>query len=185
MGKKIKNPVEGYSAVSISHFSDCHVVIISSLMNFSSLSALLESTERACEVAKQTLVLFRDVVYSHHTEEELDLFPAALACAAQGEEFGWVKSSVERLTLEHRQLESSWAAMEPELEKIANGLAGDLDASAVAAIVLDYGAHAAFEEREFLPRCRHMLGRRSNTDQMAALDLSLRIQLPPSVGQSN
>jgi len=182
VGKKTKLPDEHRSATFIPNFSKCHAAIISNLMLFSSLPTLLESTEQAREVAEQILGFFRNVIYPHHTEEELDLFAAALACATPGDEWAWVKSSVERLTLEHRQVESSWAKIEPELEKIANGLAGNLDASTVEAIVLDYGVHAAFEETEFLPLCRSMLDRGGDANQMAALDLSLRMQLPSAAG---
>jgi hemerythrin-like domain-containing protein len=183
VGKSNKLSTGQGSAVPITNFSNCHVVIISNLMNFSSLPTLLASPEQARQVAKQTLAFFRNVIYLHHTEEELDLFPAALACAVPGEELEWVKSSVERLTREHRQVESSWLRMENEVEKIAHGVAGDLDASALEALVLDYGAHAAFEEKEFLPLCRSMLNRGNGANQMTALDLSLQLQLPPLLAE--
>jgi len=182
VGKKIKHSNEHRSAAFIPNFSNCHVAIISNLMLFSSLPTLLESTEQAREVAEQILGFFRNVIYPHHTEEELDLFPAALACATPGDEWAWVKSSVERLTLEHRQVESSWTKIQPELETIANGLTGNLDAATIEAIVLDYGAHAAFEETEFLPLCRSMLSRGGDANKMAALHLSLHMQLPSAVG---
>lgn len=159
MGKKTNLPAEHYSAASIAKFSECHVVIISNLMNFSSLPMLLQSTAHSREVAEQTLKFFRHVVYLHHTEEELELFPAAMAGAARGEELQWIKTSVERLTREHRQVESMWEELEPDLSKIAQGQGTNPDVSLIEAIVLDYGAHAAFEEAEFLPRCRTILDR--------------------------
>lgn len=161
--------------VSIVDFSQCHAAIISYLMVFCGLPALLERAllEPNMPVrtaAEEALHFFRAIVFKHHAEEERDLFPAVLAAAAQGEELEWVRSIVERLTREHREVEAMWATLEPELKKIAKGQRADLDASVVEALVLDYGAHAAFEEAQFLPRCCTILGRGGNRTR--SLDLS-------------
>lgn len=163
-------------STSIADFSQCHAGIISHLMEFNGLPLLLDSVERASAAAAHTLRFFRDVVLGHHAAEEDSLFPAVLACAAQGDEREQVQALVTRLTQEHRQLEALWMTMEPMLMAIAAGETAALDAAAVEALVLDYGAHAAAEEADFLPLCRTLLER--NGHALAGTDLSHH--LPPA-----
>lgn len=174
-------PVEERGDAPITNFSQCHVGILSHLKAFGGLPALLEPAARARKIAEETLGFFEDVVLEHHAEEERELFPAVLASAVKGEEVERVQFIVDRLTREHRQVESTWKKLKPHVKKIAKGESADLDTSAVEALVRDYGAHAAFEEAEFLPLCRTILGRNSN--HMAALGLSLHMRhVPPAVG---
>lgn len=181
MGTMTKTPTAESGDAPITNFSQCHVGILSHLQAFGGLPALLEPAARARKIAEETLSFFQDVVYEHHAEEEKELFPAVLASAAPGDELEWVRSMVDRLTLQHRQVESTWTQLKPQVKKIAKGDTADLDTSAVVALVRDYGAHAAFEEAEFLPLCRTILGRNSN--HMEALGLSLHMRhLPPAVG---
>lgn len=180
MDTTTNTPVEERDDAPITGFSQCHVGILSHLKVFGGLPALLAPAARARKIAEETLGFFQDVVLEHHAEEERELFPAVLASAAQGDELARIKSLVERLTREHRQVESTWAKLKPQVKKIARGETADLDTSAVEALVRDYGAHAAFEEAEFLPLCHTILGRNSN--HMAALGLSLHMRhLPPAV----
>lgn len=181
MGTTTSTPVEERGDAPITSFSQCHVGILSHLKAFGDLPALLEPAARARKIAEETLSFFQDVVLEHHAEEERELFPAVLASAAPGDELQRVKSIVDRLTREHRQVESTWAKLKPHVKKIAKGETAELDTSAVEVLVRDYGAHAAFEEAEFLPLCRTILGRNSN--HMAALGLSLHMRhVPPAVG---
>lgn len=145
--------------VTITDFSQCHARIIAQLMKFCSLPSLMDQPAAARMLALETLRFFRTAVLKHHAEEERELFPAVLAQATPGREREGVQSLVERLTQEHRLLELRWSQMEPTLTKIAQGEAFDLDAALVETLVLDYGAHAAFEEAEFLPLCQAILGR--------------------------
>ena len=140
-------------------FAQCHASIISHLMKFSSLPHLLEPSVQARAVASETVKFFHAVIYEHHSEEEWELFPLVLKYAEPGEEHDWVRSMIERLTLEHRQVETLWAKMEPDLMRIADGHAANLDLGAVQSLVLDYGAHAAFEESDFLPLSKSILAR--------------------------
>lgn len=181
MGTTTNTPGEARDNAPIASFSQCHVGILSHLQAFGGLPALLEPAARARQIAEETLSFFQDVVLEHHAEEERELFPAVLASATQGDELARVKSIVQRLTQEHRQVESTWKSLKPHVKKIARGETADLDTSAVAALVRDYGAHADFEEAEFLPLCQAILGRNSN--HMAALGLSLHMRhVPPAVG---
>jgi hypothetical protein len=60
--------------------------------------------------------------------------------------------------------------LEPVLLQVANGDAFDLDPAEIEALVLDYAAHAAFEEAEFLPLCRTILAR--TRDHVSMTDLA-------------
>lgn len=164
---------------SITDFSQCHARIISQLMKFSGLPGLLDQPTAARAVAVETLYFFRATVFKHHTEEERDLFPLILARAAHDGELETVKAMVLRLTQEHRGMESKWVTLEPALAKIADGKTVDLDAATVETLVLDYAAHASFEEAEFLPLCRTILAR--TRKHISASDLSHHLVYAPTV----
>lgn len=130
---------------------------------------MLEHPAAARMLASESIQFFRQAVMGHHADEERDLFPTILARTTQGAELELVRSTVERLTSEHRQVEAKWAKLEPVLIKIADGESFDLDPEEIEALVLDYAAHAAFEEAEFLPLCRTILARTKNPVSMADL----------------
>ncbi len=162
-------------------FSHCHLGIVSHLDALGELPALLAPAARARKVAADTVAFFRAAVYEHHAEEERELFPAVLQSAHTGEEHDRVRQLAERLTREHRDIETLWARLEPSLKKFAKGQPADVDGVAVAHLVRLYKAHAKFEEDEFLPLSEAILGRNSN--HMAALGLSLHLRhAPPVVG---
>ena len=165
----------------IANFSQCHVGIISHLDALGELPALIEPAQKARKVAADMLVFFDAVIVEHHGEEESDLFPAVLKSAAAGQEKDHVKTMVERLTAEHRQIEAWWSRIKPQLKQIAKGHDTTLDAIAVAQLVKEYHAHAQFEEAEFLPLSQQILGRDAN--HMAALGMSLHMRhTKPAIG---
>lgn len=158
----------------IANFSQCHVGIISHLNALSELPDLMAPAARARKVASDTLAFFDAVILEHHQEEEKDLFTAVLYSAAQGQERTQVETMVERLTVEHRQIEAWWSRIKPQLKQIAKGHDTTLDAQALTQLVNDYHAHAHFEETEFLPLSQTILGR--NANHMAALGLTLHMR---------
>ncbi|MFM2069352.1 MAG: hypothetical protein RLZZ584_4261 [Pseudomonadota bacterium] len=159
----------------IDNFSQCHVGIVAQLQQLDRLPALLEPAAQAREVAARALDFFRSAVFEHHGEEERELFPAVLASASPGEEHGKVADVIDQLVHEHRQIESTWARLEPALKAIARGQHSRMPADEVAAmvtgLVTDYRGHAHFEEVYFLPLAQTILGR--NSDHLAALGLAL------------
>jgi hemerythrin-like domain-containing protein len=161
----------------IQDFSHCHEGIVRQLDLLGELPALLAPAARAREVAAGALEFFREAIFEHHADEERELFPAVLASATQGDERALVQLMVQRLTQEHRELEAMWKRLDPGLKKAAKGQAIDLDAAAIQRLVAQYRAHAAFEEKEFLPLSQTILGRNSN--HMAALGLSLHMRHTP------
>lgn len=167
-------PGAGTTDAPIENFSQCHAGILSHLTDLGRLPALLEPATQARQVASRALEFFRAAVFEHHSEEENELFPAVLASAAKGDEHDRVQMIVERLTREHRRVEAAWAALEPELKKVAKGKDSRIDGRAIAGLVAEYQAHATYEEEVFLPLAQTILGR--NSDHMAALGLSLHLR---------
>ena len=167
----------GPADTPIQDFSHCHEGILKKLDMLGELPALLAPAARAREVAAGALEFFRDAIFEHHGDEERELFPAVLASATKGDERDLVQLMVKRLTQEHRELEALWKRLESGLKKAAKGQASDLDAAAVQQLVAQYRAHAAFEEKEFLPLSQTILARNSN--HMAALGLSLHMRHTP------
>ena len=155
-------------------FSRCHLGIVSQLESFSDLPALLGPAAQARVVAQGTLELFKDSVFAHHADEEKELFPAVLRSAMRGEEADLVQSMTQRLIKEHRSIEAQWKLLEPEVRAAARGKPATLEPGAVEQLVMDYLAHARFEEEHFLPMAAHILGR--NMNHVAALDMALHLR---------
>jgi hypothetical protein len=164
-------------AAPLRGFSDSHRGILCALRAFSGLPELTAAADRSRQVAAATLQLFEATVLPHHADEEGDLFPAVIRCAASGEERSRVEAFVDRLVAEHRSVEALWKTLRPAVRRAASGIGAQLDAEAVAALVYAYNRHAAFEELEFLPLAAEILGRDGN--HMAALGLSLHLRHAP------
>lgn len=158
----------------IDEFSNCHGGILGKLDALDRLPALLAPAAEARRIADDSLEFFTSVVYEHHAEEERELFPAVLASAVKGAEREQVQVMVDRLTQEHRAIELAWEKLKPHLKAIAKGHDAALDTEALAALVAHYKAHAQFEEQQFLPLSKTILGR--NGDHLAALGVSLHMR---------
>jgi len=162
------------SAEPQTEFSQRHAGITAKLQALAGLPALLAPAAQARHLAADLLAFFEDVIEEHHSSEERELFPAVLASAARGAEREMVQSLVDRLVAEHRLIEAQWARLVPGLKAVAKGHDSTLEASAVQRLVDAYLAHAAFEERGFLPLSQTILSRDSN--HMAALAISLHMR---------
>lgn len=161
----------------VNSFSQCHAGILSGLETFADLPALVAAAERSRIVANSTLSMFEHAVLEHHVDEETDLFPAVLRSAKPGKEAAEIDIMIHRLTAEHRAIESLWKQLKPAVKQAGAGTHSELGPDDVAALVHAYARHAAYEELEFLPRAREILGR--NGDHMAALGLSLHLRHAP------
>lgn len=126
---------------------------------------------RARQIAQQTIDVFHEAVFAHHTEQEKDLFMIVLAKAEAGEEHERVRRLVDQLTAEHRDIEAQWRQLETHLKKLLKGDAAEVDGAAIERLVRQYQQHARIEETELLPLSAAMLGRESA--DLAALGLSL------------
>jgi hypothetical protein len=161
----------------INAFSRCHEGILGKLEAFAQLPALSAAAGRARDVAGETLVLFDAAVLPHHADEEGDLFPAVLRSATPGAEADWVQAMVERLTREHRVIETLWKRIKPAVILAASGKNAQLDLARITELVHGYATHAHFEEQVFLPLAQQILGRNSN--HLAALGAALHLRHVP------
>lgn len=158
----------------LDEFSNCHGGILGRLDALDRLPALLAPAAEARRIADDSLEFFTAVVYEHHAEEERELFPAVLASSTKGAEREQVQVMVDRLTQEHRDIEAAWEKLKPHLKAIAKGHDAALDTEALAALVAHYKDHARYEEQQFLPLSKTILGR--NGDHLAALGVSLHMR---------
>ena len=140
--------------VPLAGLSHCHGGVISQLQAFAELPAV---AAQSCKAAANTLALFQIAVYGHHADEENELFPAVLRSAVKGEEAERLQSMVQRLTAEHREIESRWKKLEPLIKAAAEPR--DLDPKAMQDLAQRYMAHALFEEQQFLPIAQAILSR--------------------------
>jgi hemerythrin-like domain-containing protein len=167
-------PPDPYADAPLESFSHCHDGIIAHLGGLDELPVLAEAASRAQELAAKTLHFFAESMLTHHEEEERELFTAVTASAKPGDEAREVRSMVERLTREHREVEAMWHRLVPQLKRLSSGHVVALDVATAAELVKKYKAHADFEESVFLPLCQVILGR--NGSHMAALGLSLHMR---------
>ena len=167
-------PAEPVADQPLDEFANCHGGILQHLDDLARLPALLEPAAQARRIATDALGFFDSVVYEHHREEEKELFPAVLGSATPGEERSRVKGLVDRLVQEHRDVEAAWERLKPHLKQVAKGQDTALDHNALAVMVESYRGHARFEEQQFLPLSKTILGR--NGDHMAALGVSLHVR---------
>ncbi|MCJ7798185.1 MAG: hemerythrin domain-containing protein [Polaromonas sp.] len=163
--------------VPLAGFSHCHLGILSQLQAFEQLPVLQAAAAQACTVAHHTLDVFKFAVDGHHADEENELFTAVLRSATPGDEAELVQAMVERLTAEHRNIESCWKILAPAVTAAAHALPGELDPVAVHDLVQRYTAHALFEEQVFFPLAVTILTR--NGDHKASLGLSLHLPQGP------
>ncbi|MEO8122737.1 MAG: hemerythrin domain-containing protein [Burkholderiales bacterium] len=162
------------SGSPVDEFASCHEGVLAQLHTLRELPTLLEPAARARNISAKSLVFFREVILEHHGQEESELFPAVLASARAGEERDQVQAITKRLSQEHRAIETEWAALEPQLKRVAKGQDTTLDGGRLDDLVQRYMDHASYEEQVFLPLAKTVLGR--NSDHMAALGLSLHLR---------
>lgn len=161
----------------ISHFAHCHVGILAQLSRLNDLPALLAPAALARKTAEQSSAFFGKGMYTHHKEEEEDLFTAVHSSAQAGPERLRVDTLIDQLTAGHRELEALWESLAPGLHKVAKGQDAQLDEAALSRLVQQYRQHALLEENEFLPLAKTILSR--NNHHMAALGLSLHMRHAP------
>ena len=161
----------------IGHFSHCHVGILAQLSRLNDLPGLLAPAALARKTAEQSIAFFGKGMYTHHQEEEKELFPAVRSSAQTGAERLRVEGLIDQLTAGHRELEALWESIAPGLQKVAKGQDATLDEAALTRLVQHYREHALLEENEFLPLAETILGRNGN--HMAALGLSLHMRHVP------
>lgn len=110
----------------------------------------------ARQAAVNVMRYFGTAGRDHHADEEHDLFPALLESMV-GSDPVCLRDITRALTHDHRELDVVWQALRPQLERVARGEAGALDAAAVDEFVVRHTRHIAREESELLPIAKRLL----------------------------
>ena len=112
------------------------------------------SAHRCDDPARQAVTnvirFFGSAGRHHHEDEESDLFPAMIA-AATGLNTERIALLVQKLEVEHRELEQACKSLCSDLEKIARGEAATLDELEVNRFNTVYRAHSALEDAALIP----------------------------------
>lgn len=156
-------------------FSGCHEGIIENFRQLQQLVELTGQAEMSSEIrqlANKLLTFFKEVVVEHHAEEEQELFTAVMDSALKGAEADQAKTCIDQLVAEHRQLESMWASIEPDIRRLSRGKVAKLDREQAQQLAQKYLAHAQFEEQFFLPLSARILSK----NDLSALGLSLHMR---------
>jgi hemerythrin-like domain-containing protein len=93
---------------------------------------------------------FDDSEAIHQADEEIDLF-AALRTAAGPDTTDALVDLLERLTVQHDDIQRSYSTLRPHLAEIASGLGSELPAALCGRLHEVYMHHIALEEEELLP----------------------------------
>jgi hemerythrin-like domain-containing protein len=111
---------------------------------------------QAREAAAAVTRYFDTSAVHHHTDEEVDLFPALIESMA-GSDAVCLRELTTSLTAEHRELEQRWRALHRRLQQVAGGHASTLTEDEVHDFIGLYQRHIAREETELLPMARRLL----------------------------
>lgn len=155
-------------------FAGCHVGIINMVREISELPDLIGPASRFQKITLRIEDFFNQVVKTHHSEEEEQLFTAVLASANSDSERAEIQQLISKLTDEHRVIERAFLNLIPKIKIVAKNLETEFNVHEVASLVDLYLAHARFEEDVFLPLAKTVLGR--NDNHMAALGLSIHMR---------
>lgn len=106
--------------------------------------------------AGQILRYFDDAGPKHHQDEEADLFPLLLdgVAPAEREAAGHL---IDRLRIQHRQMEVAWEALRAQLLQVEAGTLKRLDPQVAEHFSRLYQEHIQTEESELLPLARRVL----------------------------
>ncbi|MDO8442006.1 MAG: hemerythrin domain-containing protein [Polaromonas sp.] len=155
-------------------FAGCHIGIVNMVRDLAELPDLITPVRRFQSITLRIDDFFNQVVKTHHSEEEEQLFTAVLASANSGDEKAEVEQLISKLTDEHREIERAFVYLIPQIKALEKNVVPEFNAKNVDSLVELYLAHARFEEEVFLPLAKTILGR--NDNHMAALCLSLHMR---------
>ena len=111
----------------------------------------------AREAAQNVMRYFDTSAPHHHADEEQDLFPALLESAPKAE-LAPLRTLIDALCAQHRELEQAWTQLRRKLERVWLGTMPGLDADEVQHMVELYRSHIAREEEALLPAAARILG---------------------------
>lgn len=110
--------------------------------------------KEATDSARRLLRYFNTAGELHHQDEEIDLFPMLSHDDA-------LKSLIDRLRAEHRELEQHWAILAAELEGLLKGWHRQAELhNALVPFCAAYRRHIHDEEHELLTKAKNLLDRK-------------------------
>lgn len=110
--------------------------------------------KEATDSARRLLRYFNTAGELHHQDEEIDLFPMLSNDDA-------LKSLIDRLRAEHRELEQHWAILASELEGLLKGRHRQVELhNALVPFCAAYRRHIHDEEHELLTKAKNLLDRK-------------------------
>ena len=112
--------------------------------------------QAAREAAQNIMRYFDTSAQHHHADEEEDLFPALLLWAPEAV-LAQLRTLIDALLAQHRELELAWSRVRSKLDGIRLGMQPDLGAEEVERMVELYRTHIAREEAELLPLAARLL----------------------------
>lgn len=124
--------------------------------------------ESARKTADAVLRYFDDAGAKHHQDEEVDLFPALLAAAPPSAQ-AFVRQTIDRLVVQHREMDAVYAQLRPLLIALIDGQAVQLDPALCDRLHTLYIEHIAIEEHELLP----LAGDQLDADAIARLGAAM------------
>lgn len=160
---------------SLNEFSGCHEAIIENFQQLQDLLRMISESpdsRKVRKLAKKLIGFFRDIVLTHHAEEEQELFTAVMDSAANEEEASLPRKYIKQLVAEHREFEQMWLQIEPDIKRLSKGKPAELDQATASRLADQYLAHAQFEEQYFLPLAAKMLSK----NELSALGMSMHMR---------
>ena len=150
----------------------CHDRIRKQLRTMQQLSGPAAAEASANEVrqaAAAVLRYFEKAAPQHHEDEEHDLLPM-LADTARDADAALLARLAPEVLAEHREMETLWQKLQPQLAAIAAGPAATLDSAAVADLCEHYLRHMDKEEGHIAPMAKRLF----SAEQMQRLGNAMR-----------
>ena len=121
------------------------------------------------QAAHAVLRYFNQAAPNHHADEEDDLLPM-LQGTATGEDALLLDALLPDIMREHQQMDTAWAGLNKQLQKIASGASNQLAESDVTQFAEMYTAHMAKEETHIAPMAKKLF----SVEQMHTLGDAMR-----------
>lgn len=153
-----KAPAAGFDE-PVEMLASCHDRLRDRCSTLSRLPAHIAehgADEQARNAAQSILRYFDGPAMYHHADEEKDLFPALLESVA-GSDAVCLRELFEKLSTEHRRLESQWQRLRGPLLLVSEGQDATLPQQDIEAFIDGYASHLQCEDDELLPMARRML----------------------------
>ena len=162
----------------------CHDRIRKQLLTLNNLLGHLPvhgSDAAAQKAAQAVLKYFNHAAHLHHADEEQNLMPM-LQATARDADADLLETLVPEILADHVRMDADWAVLQAQLNDVANGMEGRLEAADVQRFVAAYEGHMAKEEGNLAPMAKRIF----SAEQMAELGKAMQARrgLAPASGEA-